>query len=89
MQLIVTPQRRRKQCGSPQWRSQGDRTHLNDLRLGVLGPEGLGRGGAADGHKAGGLTLQSRGHQLTAGCNTAETEQEITHGGNVNKEDGW
>lgn len=42
--------------------------YLYDFGLSVLGPEGLGRRGAADGDEAGWLTVQRGSNQLTAGC---------------------
>lgn len=41
--------------------------YLYDLGLSMLGPEGLGRGGAADGNKAGWLAIQRGSDQLAAG----------------------
>lgn len=42
--------------------------YLYDFSLSVLGPEGLGRSGAADGDEAGRLTVQRGSDQLAAGC---------------------
>lgn len=55
--------------------------YLYDFGLRVLGPEGLRRSGAADGHEAGWLAVQRGRDQLAAGCSHAETREEITGGG--------
>lgn len=52
--------------------------YLYDFSLSVLGPEGLGRSGAADGDEAGWLTVQRGSNQLTAGCSGVQTQEEIT-----------
>lgn len=55
--------------------------YLYDFSLRVLGPEGLRRRGAADGDKAGWLTVQRGSNQLTAGCSNKQTQDEITNCG--------
>lgn len=47
--------------------------YLYDLSLSMLGPEGLRGCGAADSHKAGWLTVQSRSDKFTAGCRSTWT----------------
>lgn len=42
--------------------------YLDDFSLSVFGPEGLRWRGAADGNKAGWLSVQSGSDQLTASC---------------------
>lgn len=53
--------------------------YLYDFSLSVLGPEGLGRSGAADGDEAGWLTVHGGSDQLTAGCGDTHTQEEITN----------
>lgn len=48
--------------------------YLYDFGLSMLGPEGLGRGGAADRNKAGWLTIQSGSDQLAAGYRSRYTD---------------
>lgn len=48
--------------------------YLNDFSLSMLGPEGLGRSGAAHGDKAGWLTVQGGRDQLTACCRNIYTQ---------------
>lgn len=55
--------------------------YLYDFGLSVLGPEGLGRSGAADGDEAGWLTVQRGSNQLTAGCGEIKAQEEITNCG--------
>lgn len=47
----------------------------------MLGPEGLGRSGAADGDEAGWFTFQRGSNQLTAGCGDIKAQEEITNCG--------
>lgn len=42
--------------------------YLDDFRLSVFGPEGLRWSGAADGNKAGWLSVQRGSDQLAASC---------------------
>lgn len=53
--------------------------YLNDFSLSMLGPEGLGRSGAAHSDKAGWLTVQRGRDQLTARCRNIYTQGEITN----------
>lgn len=62
------------EMGSGLWKHTGRKSkhavlYLNDFSLSVLGPEGLGRSGAADSNEAGWLTIQRRSNKFTAGCN--------------------
>lgn len=59
--------------------SKGKRAvaYLYDLSLSMLGPEGLRRSGAADGDKAGWLTVQRGSDQLTAGCSNRRRLQTV------------
>lgn len=45
----------------------------------MLGPEGLGRSGAADSDKAGWFTVQRRSDQFTAGYGDRRRLQTVTH----------
>lgn len=51
--------------------------YLDDFSLGVFGPEGLRWGGAADGNKAGWLSVQSGSDQLTASCAHTHTDYKL------------